>query len=75
MVDIKAFAKVVKGLPFWFAGSYGRKDKLCDALNGGGNSVQVRSLAINQFVFHICLKLTNSLLQSISAGRHIVRSG
>ena len=41
MVDIKAFEKVAKGLPFWFAGSYGRKDKLCDVLNAGGNGVQV----------------------------------
>ena len=44
MVDIKSFVKVAKGLPFWFAGSYGRKDKLCEVLNSGGNGVQVRSL-------------------------------
>lgn len=41
MVDVEAFAKVAKGLPFWFAGSYGKKDKLCDVLEGGGNGVQV----------------------------------
>lgn len=41
MVEIERFEKVAKGLPFWFAGSYGRKDKLCEVLEGGGNGVQV----------------------------------
>mgnify|MGYP000190133069 CR=1 FL=1 len=41
MVDIEKFGKVAKGLPFWFAGKYGRKEKLVDVLKGGGNGVQV----------------------------------
>lgn len=44
MVDVKSFAKVAKGLPFWFAGEYGRKDKLCEVLDAGGNGVQVGTL-------------------------------
>mmetsp|Transcript_3424 Transcript_3424/g.7540 ORF Transcript_3424/g.7540 Transcript_3424/m.7540 type:complete len:631 (+) Transcript_3424:674-2566(+) len=44
VVDIKSFAKVAKGLPFWFAGEYGRPDKLCDVLDAGGNGVQVGTL-------------------------------
>lgn len=44
MVDVKKFAKVAKGLPFWFAGSHGRKEKLCDVLDAGGNGVQVGTL-------------------------------
>lgn len=39
---MKAFAKVAKGLPFWFAGSYGKREKLHEVLEGGGNGVQVR---------------------------------
>jgi nitronate monooxygenase len=41
MVDVKAFAKVAKGLPFWFAGSYGSRAKLDEILEGGGSGVQV----------------------------------
>jgi len=44
MVDIKAFGKVAKGLPFWFAGSYGKKEKLMEVLRGGGCGVQVGTL-------------------------------
>lgn len=43
MVDVKAFAKVAKGLPFWFAGSYGSREKLDEILEGGGSGVQVSS--------------------------------
>ncbi|KAL7477249.1 hypothetical protein ACHAW6_003062 [Cyclotella cf. meneghiniana] len=44
MVDVKSFAKVAKGLPFWFAGSYGKREKLREVLEGGGNGVQVGTL-------------------------------
>ncbi|KAL7548984.1 hypothetical protein ACHAWF_012257 [Thalassiosira exigua] len=44
MVDVKQFKKVAKGLPFWFAGSYGKKEKLMDVLNAGGNGIQVGTL-------------------------------
>lgn len=52
MVDVKSFAKVAKGLPFWFAGSYGKREKLREVLEGGGNGVQVStpsSSFISQF--------------------------
>ena len=41
VVDVKSFAKVAKGLPFWFAGKYGRKVKLAEVLNNGGTGIQV----------------------------------
>ena len=41
LVDIEKFAKVANGLPFWFAGSYGKKEKLVDVLDAGGTGVQV----------------------------------
>ena len=41
LVDIEKFAKVANGLPFWFAGSYGKKEKLVDVLDAGGAGVQV----------------------------------
>lgn len=44
MVEVEKFAKVAKGLPYWFAGSYGRKEKLGEVLEGGGNGVQVGTL-------------------------------
>eukprot|EP01083_Nonionella_stella_P092523 259041_1 len=44
LVDIEAFGKVAKGLPFWFAGSYGTKEKLMEVINGGGNGIQVGTL-------------------------------
>ena len=49
MVDIEAFGKVAKGLPFWFAGSYGKKEKLCEVLEGGGNGIQVSSCQFQLF--------------------------
>ena len=45
-VDVEAFTKVAKGLPFWFAGSYGRKEHLVDVLENGGNGVQVRKVKL-----------------------------
>lgn len=44
MVDVKDFGKVAKGLPYWFAGSYGRKEKLVQVLEGGGNGIQVKMI-------------------------------
>jgi NAD(P)H-dependent flavin oxidoreductase YrpB (nitropropane dioxygenase family) len=49
MVDVEAFVKVAKGLPFWFAGSYGRKDKLREVLDGGGNGVQVCQMLVAHY--------------------------
>jgi NAD(P)H-dependent flavin oxidoreductase YrpB (nitropropane dioxygenase family) len=40
-VDLKKFAKVTKGLPFWLAGSYADPGKLCDVLDVGGAGIQV----------------------------------
>lgn len=40
-VDKVKFLKAAHGLPFWFAGSYGRPDKFCEVMDAGGNGVQV----------------------------------
>ena len=51
IVAVENFAKVAKGLPFWFAGSFGRKEKVCEVLEGGGNGIQVGGVCA---VWSIC---------------------
>lgn len=43
-VDLSKFVKAVKGLPFWFAGSYAHVDKFHEILEMGGAGVQVGTL-------------------------------
>mmetsp|Transcript_12177 Transcript_12177/g.25720 ORF Transcript_12177/g.25720 Transcript_12177/m.25720 type:complete len:280 (+) Transcript_12177:82-921(+) len=57
MVEVQKFAKVAKGLPYWFAGSYGRKEKLSEVLEGGGNGVQVRIFIIGTWMWCSLLRL------------------
>ena len=40
-VDKIKFLKAAHGLPFWFAGCYGRPDKFHEVIDAGGNGVQV----------------------------------
>lgn len=75
-VDIEKFGKVAKGLPFWFAGSYGRKEKLVDVLNAEGTGIQVRDQRIiRDHIIPFSLKqqtLTSTLPTCI--GRNSVRN-
>jgi nitronate monooxygenase len=54
MVAVNAFAKVSKGLPFWFAGSYGKREKLGEVIKNGGTGVQVSVIQLSSY-FHFVL--------------------
>jgi nitronate monooxygenase len=43
-VDIEQFSKACKGLPFWFAGSFARPEKIPEIIRHGGAGIQVGTM-------------------------------
>mmetsp|Transcript_20143 Transcript_20143/g.42303 ORF Transcript_20143/g.42303 Transcript_20143/m.42303 type:complete len:615 (+) Transcript_20143:525-2369(+) len=71
MVEVQKFAKVAKGLPYWFAGSYGRKEKLSEVLEGGGNGVQVGTLFALSDESGMDPSIKQQILSEIASGKHL----
>lgn len=70
-VDVTEFSKVAKGLPFFFAGGYGRKDKLKQVLKGGGNGIQV-PIIFDCLSFHFSGNYLTLYPAPFALGRHPV---